>query len=186
MIIEENKQILIKGYRKEALVLGIYSDREKAENFANTFKDKLITSAGWPEYLSYSPNWPYFRQDLKFSDWFESYLYSKTLKSNENDFALLEQASGESIGYDMICSLICHEFARKPLGYIEQFCNENKLPLQHMNSLMNDSEFSFDTVFFIKQILLALNYKVRLKIIFLFEDKDVGDNAEDITYYFFK
>jgi hypothetical protein len=184
--VEENREILLKGYKKEANIIGLFKDRETAETFANAFKEKLISTGRWYDHFSFSPNRPYFRQDLKFSDWFESYLCSKTPNSNKNDFALLDQASDEPLSFELISGLIRHEFARKPLGFIEQFCKENKLSLQETKSLLNNHEFSYDAVACVKHILLALDYKVRLSIVFSCEDKDAKDYAEEITYYFTK
>ncbi|MDO1447414.1 hypothetical protein Q0590_14190 [Rhodocytophaga aerolata] len=182
----ENREVLLKGYKKDALFLGIYKDRETAENFANVFKDKLITGGRWYSYLPSYPHWPSAGQDISFSDWFQSYLASKTFQAKDIDFALLEQASGESLSYELISSLICHEFNKKPYGFIEEFCNKKKLPFEKMKSFINNPEFDLDKSLFINHILLALDYRVKMNIVILYEDKDAKNHTEDLSYYFIK
>jgi hypothetical protein len=105
------------------------------------------------------------------------------LQTQKASFPLIEKASGQTISYELISSLICLELEKKPQGFIEEFCEGEKPYVQAVKDFLKDSEFSRNTASLVCTLLVDLGYKVKMTVVFSY-DQDMEYMEEEATYYF--
>lgn len=105
------------------------------------------------------------------------------LQTKRSNFALIEKASGQTISYELMSNLICLEFEKKPDGYIEEFCKDDKPYLQAMKDFLKDPEFGRDTSSLVCTFLVDLGYKVKMTVVIIL-DKEMEYVMEEASYYF--
>jgi hypothetical protein len=110
----------------------------------------------------------------------------------EIPFFPISKAAGQTLSFDLVLSLICAEFSRKPHSYLEAYCRQYSLPYKHLSYLLKnpdkylEAEYHMEGPLLVSRVLVSLGYIVTMSVVTVFEKRDIKEGKQKVSYCFIK